>query len=397
MIEQAEFFRRLMIICILTAGICISRQMIIMAAEGADEGWETEEAMNGLDSFDLSQIQEFLNQQSGSQDRVNFTGIMEDLMAGRFQEVLDDLGTAIKDSLFSEIKNSSKMMAQIIVLGLIGAVFSNFSSIFTSSQISETGFFVTYLLLFTFLASSFFASISIAGQVVEAALQFMKVLMPAYFLAVAFAGGSMTSVAVYEFTLGMISIAQWLIFTILIPMVRIYILFVLAGHIAKEDVLSKLTELIHDMIIWSLKTMVGIVLGFHLVQGMVLPYVDSMKNTTLQKLVGVIPGIGQGANAVTQIIMGSGVLIKNTMGAAAVVILLILTAIPVIKLVIMMLLYQLVAAVLQPVCDKRIVSCVSCVAQGHKLLLKIVMTAMLLFVITVAIVCVGTNVTYYAG
>lgn len=318
-------------------------------------------------------------------------------MAGRFQEVLDDLGTAIKDSLFSEIKNSSKMMAQIIVLGLIGAVFSNFSSIFTSSQISETGFFVTYLLLFTFLASSFFASISIAGQVVEAALQFMKVLMPAYFLAVAFAGGSMTSVAVYEFTLGMISIAQWLIFTILIPMVRIYILFVLAGHIAKEDVLSKLTELIHDMIIWSLKTMVGIVLGFHLVQGMVLPYVDSMKNTTLQKLVGVIPGIGQGANAVTQIIMGSGVLIKNTMGAAAVVILLILTAIPVIKLVIMMLLYQLVAAVLQPVCDKRIVSCVSCVAQGHKLLLKIVMTAMLLFVITVAIVCVGTNVTYYAG
>ncbi len=162
-------------------------------------------------------------------------------------------------------------MGQIIILGIIGAVFSNFSNVFTGSQISETGFFVTYLLLFTYLAASFFTSITIAGSVVNQILGFMKALMPAYFLAAAFAGGSVSAVASYEFTLFAITVAQTITGSVLLPMVKVYALLVMAGHIAKEDILSKLTDLLNDVITWSLKTMVGIVLGFHLIQGLVLP------------------------------------------------------------------------------------------------------------------------------
>ena len=58
--------------------------------------------------------------------------------------------------------------------------------------------------------------------------------------------------------------AQTITAAVLLPMVKVYALLVMAGHIAKEDILSKLTELLSDVITWSLKTMVGIVLGFHL-------------------------------------------------------------------------------------------------------------------------------------
>lgn len=361
-------------------------------AAGSDS-WET-----SVDQYDLEEIQQFLNrQQEGTGWNLSFSDLMKDLMAGRFMEVLSKVGTAMKDSLFSEVSSSSRMLGQIIVLGIIGAVFTNFSSVFNSSQISETGFFVTYLLLFTFLASSFFTSIQIASQVLEQVLEFMQALIPAYFLAAAFAGGSVSSAALYEFTLITIAVVQWLFFKVLIPMVRVYILLVLASHIAKEDMLSKLTDLLKAAIQWSLKTLVGLVLGFHMIQGLVLPYVDSMKNATVQKFIQVIPGIGQGASAVTQLMLGSGVLIKNTIGAAAVVILVVITAVPVLKLIIMMILYQITAAAMQPVCDKRIVSCVSSVAQGHKLLLSIVLAAALLFIITIAVVCAATNVTFYAG
>ena len=121
-----------------------------------------------------------------------------------------------------------------------------------------------------------------------------------------------------------------------------------------------------------------------------------MKNSAVQKLIGLIPGIGQGASAVTQMILGSGVLIKNTMGMAAVIILLVIVAVPVMKLTVLMILYRCVAAVLEPVCDKRLVSCVLAAAKGHKLLLNMVMAAALLLIITVAVVCAGTNVSYYA-
>ena len=194
-----------------------------------------------------------------------------------------------------------------------------------------------------------------------------------------------------------ITVAQAVSAQLLLPMTKVYALLVMAGHVAKEDLLSKLTDLLSSAISWILKTMVGIVLGFHLIQGLVLPYVDSMKTGAVQKLIGIIPGVGQGANAVTSMIIGSGVLVKNTMGAAGVVILLVITLIPMMKLMILMVLYQCVAAVLQPVCDKRIVSCISDMARGHKLLLSISASAILLFVVTIAVVCASTNILYYTG
>ena len=352
---------------------------------------------DAMGNFDFHDIQEFINRQSRETGwTLSFQEVMEDLMAGRLADVAEKFLAAVKNILFSEIHNGGVLMGQILVLGIFGAVFTNFSSVFNGSQISETGFFVTYLLLFTFLTSSFFQSISIAGEVTANILEFMKVLMPTYFLAVAFSGGSVSSVAMYEFTLWMISAAQWVIGSFLIPMVRVYMLLVLAGHISKEEILSNLTELLEQLIGWSLKTLIGVVLGFHVIQGLVLPYVDAVKNSAVQKLIGIIPGIGQGASALTQMLLGSGVLIKNTMGMAAVIILLVMAAIPVMKLVILMFFYRCVAAALEPLCDKRLVSCVSAAAKGHKLLLNMVMAACLLLIITVAVVCAGTNVSYYA-
>ena len=258
------------------------------------------------------------------------------------------------------------------------------------------GFFITYLLLFTFLAMSLMESINLAANVVKDILEFMRVLMPAYFLAVAFAGGSVSAVAMYEFTLWIMTAGQWFLNTVMLPLVRVYVLLEMAGNLAKEEFLSKMTELLEQLAAWGIKTVPGLVLGFHLIQSLILPYVDSLKQGTVQKAVSMIPGIGQGAAAMTQLLVGSGVLIKNTIGMAAVIILMILIAMPVIKLLILLLLYQCVAAVMEPVCDKRLVSCVSAAAKGQKMMLQVVIAAALILVITIAIVCAGTNVTYYA-
>ena len=36
-------------------------------------------------------------------------------------------------------------------------------------------------------------------------------------------------------------------------------------------------------------------------------------------------------------------------------------------------------------------------AKGHRILLSIAASAIVLFVVTIAVVCASTNVTYYAG
>ena len=344
---------------------------------------------------DWQELDLFLQKEVGQTGAgLTFSGLMKMLIEGDGQEVVRLLFAALKDNLLQEVSHGGQMAGQLLALGLIGAVFANFSNIFTGSQISETGFFMTYLLAFAVLAAGFSESVHIVQEVLEKQISFFQALIPSYFLSVAWAGGSLSSVAWYEVVLFLIAAIQWLYLKLLIPVTRIYILLVMAGHMAREDMLSRLTDLIKTGVEWGIRSLIGVVLGFQVIQGLVLPYADAMKSTGVTKLLQVIPGVGQGAGAVTKMLLGSGVLIKNTMGAAAVLILLVISLIPVLKLLLLLLLYRGVAALMQPVCDKRLVACISSVADGQKMLLELVVSTLLLFVITIALICGGTNVSY---
>ena len=346
----------------------------------------------------MEEIQEFLNSFSGtSRPDLSFSEMMEHLANGNLSEILKTYTEVLKRLLCSELTTNGELIAQIVALALIGALFSGFAGIFGSGHVSETGFYVVYLLTMTFLSVSFFASIRIAADVTKELLGFMQVLLPAYFLAVAAAGGALTSASVCGFTIGAIGVVQSTLSELLIPLMRIFMLMVMAGNLWKEDMISKLTELLGNFILWTMKTMFGVIVGFHVIQGMILPQADALKNASALKVAQMIPGIGGGLGAVSQIVMGSGILIKNTAGAAAVVILLILAAIPILKLSILMVLYYMAAAVMQPVCDKRLVSCMMGAATGHGLLLKLVGYSLALFVLTIAVLCVSTNAVWYAG
>ena len=344
---------------------------------------------------DLNEVEGFLQQEAGDTG-ITFTGLIQALMDGDGKEAGRMILAGLQRNLIQEISHGWRLAGELLALGLMGAVFANFSSIFTGSQISETAFFMIYLLAFTVLAAAFTDSMEIVRQVLVKQTEFMQVLIPCYFPVAAWSGGSVSSAAWMEFLMFLIAVVQRLYLSILLPLTKVYMLLVMAGNLAQPDMLSKITGLLKSVIGWGRRSLVGLVLGFQLVQGMVLPYVDSLKDGSVQKIISMIPGVGQGAAAITQMFLGSGVLIKNSIGMAAVVILLVLISIPVLKLMVLMFLYQCMAALMEPVCDKRLVACIAAAAKGHKLLLQIVMTAALLLVITVALVCAGTNVTYYA-
>ena len=211
------------------------------------------------------------------------------------------------------------------------------------------------------------------------------------------AGGAITSSAMCGFTIASIGLVQSIFSGLLVPLMRVYMMLVLAGNLYREDMISRMTGLLKMFIEWTVKALFGVVVGFHVIQGMVLPQADALKNASVMRVAQMIPGLGSGAGAVSQMVMGSGILIKNTAGAAAIVILLLLTAIPVIKLLVLMLLYETASAVMQPVCDKRLVACMSGTAEGHRMLLKMVGYSLALFGVTIALLCAFTNAAWYAG
>lgn len=389
--------KRLAVLCLLAFLFLAGAAGTVEAASGGNAESASYET-DLLAELDLDSLEEFL-QKNGMGDMISFSfrELVQMLMTGDISGAALGCLDTIKAQLFREIAANGRFIGQVMILGLLGAVFANYSSIFSGSQIAEAGFYVTYLLIITFLASSFLTGLSVTGELLERLLEFMRALLPSFFLVVSFAGGSVTSAAGCALLLFSMNLAQWLFLHLFLPLIRIHILLVLAGHLVKEDLFSRLTELLEQGIRWGLKTMTGVILGFHILQGMVAPYADSVKNAPLHRMVSVIPGVGQGAAAISQMVLGAGVLIKNSVGAGAVLILFFLAAVPLLKLVVLCLFYQGAAALLQPVCDKRLVSCISAVGTGSRLLLSAAFSALLLFVLSIAIICMASNTVYFSG
>lgn len=353
---------------------------------------------NAEEELDIGDIQKFLDSlEADSTVRFSFQDMMREIRNGNLSGIMKQGAQTIWETLFSEIRTNTRFMGQIFVLAFIGAVFSGFSGIFGSGHVSEMGFYVVYLLVITFFVVSFSASTAIAAELTAQITEFMRVLLPAYFMAVTMAGGAVTSASICGFTIGAIGVVQAVLSEILLPLTKIYLLVVIAGNLYREDMLSKLTELIEKVIQWTMRTMFGIIVGFHVIQGMILPHADAVKNVSAVRLAQMIPGLGDGIGTVSQIVMGSGVLIKNSVGAAAVVILLFLAAVPILKLMILMVLYYIAGAAMQPVCDKRLTACMTGAAVGHGILLKLAGYSLALFAVTIAVLCMMTNAVWYAG
>lgn len=348
------------------------------------------------DTKDWADIDQFLLGQQSQGETLAFSDLVKALAQGRGKEAGRIILTLFETTFVREIRNGGRMAGQLLALGIMGAVFTSFSGIFQSGQVSETGFFLTYLLVAAVLAAAVLDGVVITSQVLERQVEFMNVLLPSYLIAVTWAGGSLTGAAWMEFFLFLLAVVPWLYLKLLLPLVRIYTLLVMVGNMGKEDRMSRMAQLVQSIVRWGSRSLIGAVAGFQIVQGMVLPYADAVKNTGLEKLLQMIPGLGQGVGAAARVILGSGVLIRNAMGAAAVIILLLLSLVPVMKLAILCVLYKAAASILQPVGDRRLVACIAGVAEGERMLLGLTVAGMMVFVLTIALVCAGANLAYFA-
>ena len=77
------------------------------------------------------------------------------------------------------------------------------------------------------------------------------------------AGGAVTSASVCGFTLGAIGVIQAVVSGFLLPIMKLYMVLSLVGNLFREEMFSVMTEFLGKVVGWTVKTMFGIVVGFH--------------------------------------------------------------------------------------------------------------------------------------
>lgn len=339
--------------------------------------------------FEFSEIEDLLDD-IFPEKKTDFQDLIKKMLSGQTEPLLQVIGEMISDQFFYEWKSSKAGMVHILLIVIVAAVFTNFSNVFQNQQISEISFYVLYLLLITIGLNSFRILIVSASENLERLIGFMKVLGPVYFLAVAFAAGSSTSILFYNLVLLLIYLVELVILNFLIPFVQVYIVVKVMNNLSEEDYLSKFAELCETVIAWTLKTLLAGVTGVNIIQGLLSPAIDSLKRSVVGRSAEAIPVVGDAIGGVTEVMLGTAVLIKNGIGVAGALVCIGICLVPIIQMAVVTLLYKLIAAMIQPVSDKRIVGCISSIADGSQMLLRIIFTTGVLFLLTIAVVTATT-------
>lgn len=342
------------------------------------------------EDFDFSNIQEVLNR-SVSGRKIDFLSMLTDVVSDGEAISFSYVWNLLVDTLFADLNYNKNAIVMLVLIGISAAVFANISNAFLSGQIAQTAFYITYLLFISVVATAFHTMSQSAVAVLNNISGFMDTLVPVFCLSLGMVSGGTGSIMFYEVTLGIIWLVDKIFLKIIIPMTDIYVVLIMVNYLSKEDFLTKLAELIQTAVKWALNTLFAMVLGLNVIQGLIVPLAGTIKSHTLVKAVSVIPGIGGGANAVWETVLGTGVIIKNGIGTVALIALFFVISVPVAKMVLFVLMYQGAGAILQPVSDKRVNEALSGISEGAKLLLKTVILAAVFFAVSIALVCASTN------
>lgn len=347
---------------------------------GADEFiWQQ------MEDYDLREIEK------GFEDlfpdySFNMNELFSQILQGRVTEAFSAFAGGIKEGIVNEISGMKEIIVCILVIGIISSLFSNFSDIFAGGQISQVGFYFLYLFLMAVLTRAFLFASSTAVETIENIVLFVKLFIPTWIMAVGASAGSATAVFYYQMLLLGAYFIESFLLAVLVPFVYSYVILALLNGIWAEERLTLLLDFVKKAIVTALKVVMGMITGFSMVQAVILPVVDQLKISAFRKAVSAIPGVGGVAEGLAELVIGSAVLIKNSLGVLLLVLILAACLMPLVRILAVAWLVKLGAAITGIISDKRISGCADRVGEGCLLLLRCVFTSAAFFLIIIGVV-----------
>lgn len=349
---------------------------------------ETETTEELLKEINLTDVQKMLDDFMGA-DSFSMKEALIKLTRGERAFSKEAVQEFVYRFFFYQLDQEKELFVKLILLILLSAVFTSFAEVFENNQIGDISFFVVYLLFFTILMDSFSKMSSSLEKTISWMTEMMKGLAPAYYMTVCTASGAASAVVFYEGVLLMVWGIQWLLLTVLLPAAGMYVLLQLVNSLSREEMLGKMAELLNTAVSWGLKSLLAAVVGLQIIRNLVAPVMDSVKRGLLSKAAGALPGVGNAVNMVTELVVTSAVLVRNCLGVVILVVFVLIGAGPMLHYGILSLLYRLLAAVAQPVSDRRMVRALGTMGEGCALLLRILFTAEVLCMLAFLVLMAG--------
>ncbi|KRE54486.1 stage III sporulation protein AE [Paenibacillus sp. Soil522] len=294
--------------------------------------------------------------------------------------------------LWHEVLYNGKLLVTVVMLTVFSMVLETLQNAFERNAVSKVAYSITYMVLIIIAVNSFHVAMGYAKGAIESMIQFMLAMVPLLLTLLASMGNVVTVSVLHPLIIFMIHAVGTLIYTLVFPLLFFSAVLHIASALTEKFKVTQLANLLRNISVGMMGVLLTVFLGVISVQGAAGAVTDGVTLRTAKFVTGsFVPVVGRMFSDAADTVISASMLAKNAIGLAGVIILLFISAFPAIKILTLALIYNISAAVMQPLGDSPIVSCLATIGKTMIYVFAALAAVSLMFFLAVTIILTAGN------
>jgi len=319
---------------------------------------------------------------------------ISDLLSGTPDIDLKSLGSKALRFLFKELYQNLGILIKITILVIICALLKNLQTSFMNEGAGQIAFYVCYIVTVSILLVSFGTVMKMGIRIIDTMIGFMYAVVPVL-LALLISGGNITAGGIlHPVMLLVVETSATIIRNVFVPLIFISTILTIVNNISEKIQLTRLVNLIKQIVSWSLGIILTIFIIAVTMQGSLGAVIDGATQKAAKFAISTfIPVVGKTLSDATDTVIGCTLLIKNAAGFAAMAGILIICIVPLLKIIALVGLFKAAGALLEPISESRITNCINDVAGSMLHIFSLSAAVAFMFIICVTALISAGNLS----
>lgn len=348
---------------------------------------ETQEQIKALDTGEWDNF--LKNAQADGNDLIediDAKSFINKLVTGNFELDLKKILLQIINLFFKEIKINLIFMAKIMVIAVICGILDHMKSSFTASSVGELAWFACYTMVVILIVQSFTSILEVGKNAMEQIVNFVQVLFPIILTLLIAMGGITSSGILQPVTALLVGTSGTVLKNIMMPLIFFSAVLVLVNNVSDKIKLDRLCSLTKNICTWTLGIFFTIFVGVLSIQGALAASFDGVSIRTAKYAVETfVPIVGGLFSKTVDMIIGCSLLVKNAVGIAGLITIVMIALYPIIKILCLIAIYKISSAILEPISDGRVSMCLNDIGDVLTVLFVTVAGMTIMFFLTITL------------
>lgn len=319
---------------------------------------------------------------------------MDILLPGGDSFNVRNVFSALGSFMWHEVLYNGKLLVTIVMLSIMSMILETLQSAFERKTVSKVAYSLCYMVIIVLAINSFNVAIGYAKEAIDRMIDFMMAMVPLLFALLASMGNVVTVSVTHPLIIFMINTVGTLIHTLIFPLLFFSAVLHLVSSLSDKYKLTQMANLLRNISVGFLGVLLTIFLGVISVQGITSSVTDGVTIRAAKYVSGnFIPVVGKMFADASDTVISASLLIKNSIGLVGVIIILFLCAFPAIKILVLALIYNVSAAIMQPLGDSPITTCLETIGKSMLYVFAALAAVGLMFFLAITIMLMAGNVT----